>query len=155
MRPPPPITRLRPVLQRLIKDRQFHLALLAGVVTVWALGVLLHPLPPPAWHAPWPFLQLTLLFPILEEILFRGLLQGALARRFPRQLGPLSHANLVTTALFVLAHLFAHSPSWAVAVFIPSLVFGYFRDRYQHLLPAVLLHCFYNSLFFLLFPLPR
>ena len=151
----PPITRLRPVIQQLIKDRQFHLALLAGVVVVWAFGALLHPSAPAAWQAPWRFFQLVMLFPLLEEILFRGLIQGSLARRLPGRDGPLTHANLGATILFVLAHLFTHSLWWAVAVLIPSLVFGYFRDRYQHLLPSILLHCFYNSVFFLIFPLPR
>jgi len=143
------------VLQQLKKDHQFHLALLAGALVVWALGARLQPSTPAAWQAPWQFLQLVMVFPLLEEFIFRGLVQGELARRLPGRHGPLSHANLGATSLFVLAHLFTHSPLWAAAVLIPSLVFGYFRDRYQHLLPPILLHCFYNSVFFLIFPLPR
>ena len=38
-----------------------------------------------------------------------------------------------------------------MSVFVPSLIFGYFRDRYRNIVPAVLLHVFYNTGFVLLF----
>jgi membrane protease YdiL (CAAX protease family) len=42
-------------------------------------------------------------------------------------------------------------------VFAPSLVFGYFRERYGSIAPGAVLHVFYNAGYFLLVaprPLP-
>ncbi len=109
----------------------------------------------PFWplRDPLPFLLLAFAYPVLEEIVFRGLLQGALyARPFGRKrLGPLSWANLLTSFAFTGFHFFYHPPLWAVAVIFPSLVFGYFRDKYQSLLPPIILHVFYNAGFYWLF----
>jgi len=104
--------------------------------------------------APWLFLSLVLFQPVLEEIVFRGVLQGYVFRRAWGQqtiLG-LSLANIVTSLIFMLMHLFYHAPLMAMLVIVPSLVFGYFRDRYDGwLLPSMLLHCFYNAGYFVLY----
>ena len=55
-------------------------------------------------------------------------------------------AWLVFTAL----HFVNHPPPWAAAVLLPSLLFGYFRDRHGSVLPAIVLHVFYNAGYFLL-----
>jgi len=34
---------------------------------------------------------------------------------------------------------------WALAAFVPSMLFGYFRDRYACIYPALALHIVYNS----------
>ena len=96
------------------------------------------------------WLSLVLWQPLVEELLFRGLLQGRLlehpwGRR--RRLG-LSQANWVTSALFAVLHAATHPPLWAAAVFVPSLVFGQARDRAGSVLPAVALHIFYNAGYF-------
>ncbi|MDH5179155.1 MAG: JDVT-CTERM system glutamic-type intramembrane protease [Gammaproteobacteria bacterium] len=99
-------------------------------------------------------LQLILLYPILEEIVFRGLLQGWLwttPLRTARRFGQISMPNIVTSVIFTGLHFFYHPPLWAAGVFIPSLIYGLFRDRYGHLLPAIWLHIFFNSGYFLLF----
>lgn len=98
-------------------------------------------------------LQLGLLYPILEEVAFRGLIQGWLwSSRAGRSLASgISLPNLITSLVFTSLHFFYHPPLWALAVFVPSLVFGFFRDRYQHLGPAIYLHIFFNSGYFLLF----
>ena len=62
----------------------------------------------------------------------------------------MTQANLLTSVLFVLAHVFYHSPLWAVAVFVPSLVFGHFRDRVGNIAPSLALHVYYNMGFFCL-----
>lgn len=133
----------------LLRDGQFYLALLAAAPVLLTLA-LLQPSSHPGWPSAWTLLQLALLYPIVEEVLFRALLQEAIAARHPGYLGPLSHANLATSVLFVLAHLPSHPLAWALAVFFPSLVFGHFRERYHHLLPHSLLHVLYNSGYFLL-----
>ncbi|MEO7557618.1 MAG: JDVT-CTERM system glutamic-type intramembrane protease, partial [Gammaproteobacteria bacterium] len=61
-------------------------------------------------------------------------------------------ANVATTLLFAGFHFFYHAPLWAALVILPSLIFGYFRDRHQRVLPAIVLHVFYNAGYFWLFP---
>jgi membrane protease YdiL (CAAX protease family) len=53
--------------------------------------------------------------------------------------------------VFALLHLFLSAAILAVAVFIPSLIFGYFRDRYEQLHAPILLHIFYNAGYIWLF----
>lgn len=92
-------------------------------------------------------LSLVIWQPVMEELLFRGVLQGQLDRKRwgRRQFGGFSGANYATTLLFMLAHLVHHSPLWAAATLAPSLLFGYFRDRHRQVYPSVLLHGFYNG----------
>jgi len=99
------------------------------------------------------FLQLALLYPIVEELVFRGLLQEKLwqTRLSRLSIYCISMPNIVTSIIFTGFHFIAHPPTWAVVVIVPSIVFGFFRDRYQHVIPAVILHGFYNSGYFLLF----
>ncbi|MDG1783128.1 MAG: CPBP family glutamic-type intramembrane protease, partial [Porticoccaceae bacterium] len=61
-----------------------------------------------------------------------------------------SLANVLTSLLFVAVHLINHPPLWALAVFGPSLVFGYSQERYNHLVAPIILHCSYNAGYFLL-----
>ena len=61
------------------------------------------------------------------------------------------HANLLTSLLFTALHFINHAPLWAAAVFFPSLVFGFFKDRTGKLAAPIILHVFYNSGYFWLF----
>ncbi len=102
------------------------------------------------------FLLPVLVYPVLEEIAFRGLLQETF---FAQKWGQTSWsnfsvANLLTSILFVALHFFYHAPLWALSVLIPSLVFGYFRDQYRSVIPSVLLHIFYNLGYIWLFGKP-
>jgi len=109
----------------------------------------------PAWIAerPGTFLLLAGAYPVVEELVFRGGVQGELARWVPRtRRGPVSAANLATSALFSGLHLLSHPPLWAAAVFLPSLVFGAFRDRRSGVGAPILLHGWYNAGYFGLFP---
>ena len=100
-----------------------------------------------------PFLSLIFLYPILEEVVFRGFLQGEFLAKdwFRKRILFLSYANLITSVLFVLFHLINYAPVWAIMVFFPSLIFGYFRERYHSIAPSILLHVYYNAGFALLF----
>lgn len=93
---------------------------------------------------------LIVVYPILEECLFRGNLQPWLGQQLSGGLGRLSWANLVTSVLFTALHFVFHPPLWAAAVFVPSLVFGFFRERHQRLDTAILLHASYNASYALL-----
>ncbi len=86
--------------------------------------------------------------PFWEELLFRGVIQSWCLRRAwgTRKLACVSHANLLTSALFSLSHAFNHSLPWAIAVFAPSLVFGHLRERGESIWPAVATHASYNAM---------
>lgn len=137
----------------LLKDRFFLLALLAGPLSwilMWYFG--LSPVEQPVATIQFQqFVLAGLIYPVLEELAFRGALQSALLH-YPlgqkRYLG-VTGANLATSSLFVALHFLTHSPIWALLVFVPSLVFGELRDRYQSTRPSILLHCIYNLGFYL------
>jgi len=96
------------------------------------------------------FLTLILLYPILEEILFRGLIQPTIAKQFSKSWLIISQANLITSALFVSLHFISHPPLWALAVIIPSITFGYIQERVNHILAPITLHATYNAGYFLM-----
>ena len=93
-----------------------------------------------------------LVYPILEEIVFRGWIQSELLRKhfFQAKLFQLSVANVLTSVLFSLFHLINHEPLWAALVFFPSILFGCLRDRYGAITPSIVLHVYYNFGFTLL-----
>jgi len=104
-------------------------------------------------NAPRQFLLLAVIYPILEEIVFRGALQGWL-RKGDRTLHDwrgLTLANVITSVAFSVFHLFQNSVGMSIAVFAPSVIFGFFRDRYDHLHTPIALHIFYNAGFVWLF----
>jgi len=95
------------------------------------------------WSA---WISLMLLQPITEEFVFRGVLQGQLLRlSSARKVGPVTLANLCTTAGFVALHFPVQPLGWALAVAIPSVIFGHMRERFSSVLPAVVLHAIYNA----------
>lgn len=101
--------------------------------------------------AQWPVLLLAVVvYPIVEEIVFRGGLQPGLARRLPVVAGPLTLANVLTSVVFCALHFIFHPPLWAAGVFLPSLVFGYFRERHNGLAAPIVMHVVYNASYFLL-----
>lgn len=98
----------------------------------------------------------ALVFPVLEELAFRGFLQSTLYGTHwgaQTKLG-ISHANVLTSVAFAAMHLMQHSPLWAVLTIFPSLIFGFFRDRYGSTTPSIVLHIFYNAGYFWLFGPP-
>jgi uncharacterized protein len=138
------------------RDGQFGAAIVAafffwGILLWWNSPVALDL----AWplHAPLTFLLAALAYPAAEELVFRGALQSTLFRQpwGSRSLGPVTLANLITSMAFAGFHFFYHAPLWAALVMLPALIFGYFRDKYQRVLPAVILHVFYNTGYFWLF----
>jgi membrane protease YdiL (CAAX protease family) len=128
-------------------DGAFVIILTLGVAVGWQLGRLS---PMPAVATPALVASLLLWQPVAEELLFRGMLQGALLRepRFAVSVAGISLANLVVSAGFVLMHLMHHPWPWALGVFVPSLIFGYYRDTSGSTLPPILLHVVFNAAFF-------
>jgi hypothetical protein len=139
-------------LQALIRDWQFQLVIAGTLLTGIAFWLWL-----PAGYAqpvasePWRLLSYLLLYPHVEERVFRGVLQGDLLKRDWGKLRGvgISNANLVTSIIFMLLHLINHPPAWALAVLVPSLVLGHFRERHDSLLPPMLLHPLFNLTYLL------
>lgn len=142
-------------MRQLLRDSQFWLAVGAAVL-VWGAGYLgSSPQPDWAWplHRPSDVLYLVVLYPLIEELLFRGVLQGHLLKRpiLQTKIAGLTGANLVTSLIFTGLHFFMHPPLAASAVLLPSLIFGHFRDRHGNLLAPILLHSYFNLGYFWIF----
>ena len=140
---------------RLPADRAF-LALVAAGPLAWALLALVLPADPTSLPGPGTLAWGVLAAPVLEELAFRGALQGALLERPAlrrRRLG-VSGANALASLAFAAAHLASQHPLTAASTFLPSLAFGACRDRYGSVVPGTLLHGFYNAGFLWLFARP-
>ena len=139
-------------------DPLFLAAVAAGLVTWLVLYFIQQPVVQWGWPIikPWQFLLPVLLYPVVEEIVFRGLLQELVRDTVSRlSLGPVTIANLLTSLLFAGLHFIYHAPLWAALVFFPSLVFGFFKDRTDRLVAPIILHVFYNAGYFWLFSAPQ
>ena len=133
---------------------------------LWALGLAAIFLPPFWigflwwWHIRTPFhlprlgslasdlSGQLLVIALPEEAFYRGYLQSALDEVWkPRwrvlgaELGP---SLLVTSALFALGHLCTEFNAARLAVFFPSLVFGYLRSRSRGIGAGLVFHALCN-----------
>ncbi|MEC9376214.1 MAG: JDVT-CTERM system glutamic-type intramembrane protease [Pseudomonadota bacterium] len=140
------------MIQKLIRDKFYCLAFIAGAgiwISLWLLGLSRSEITSPTLLI--PFLSFVLIYPVTEEIIFRGYIQGLLLKR---DFGLLSYykltvANLLTSSAFSLAHFAINNTWFSFLVFIPSLAFGYFRERYNTVIPSIILHVYYNLGFIL------
>ncbi len=140
-----------------IFSKQFYGLLILGPVFWSVYYIYSSPSVDLSWpqHHGWLFLSLVVLYPVLEEIVFRGLVQEYWQRRIRTSTCRIvSDANIITSLCFAALHLFFQPWQWALAVFFPSLVFGYAKERYQTLLAPIVLHVFYNAGFHWLFYQP-
>lgn len=85
-----------------------------------------------------------------EEFFYRAYLQTTLTRAWGEGRGRLFGAQVgtaffATQALFALGHLAELHP-WRLAVFFPSLLFGWLRVRTGSIVPAILVHALSNLL---------
>jgi len=88
----------------------------------------------------------VLFYPVTEELIFRGMIQEYIALK-TKEVSVYYHitlANILTSLLFVAIHFIYNTPLWAILVFVPSLIFGYFKEQYGSVLPSIILHIFYN-----------
>ncbi len=137
---------------RLARDQSlgfvFVVALLIGTTTAWLLGRYLGSAGPLTWTMLASFL---LWQPAIEELLFRGVLQGWLLGLTTgcRTFAGFSVANIITSMIFTAGHFINQPLLWALGAFFPSLIFGWFRDRSGSLWPPVLLHGVFNAAFFI------
>ena len=130
-------------------DAHLTLALVLAVPVWAALGLMAGPVMyvPSGWTA---WISFALAYPVVEELLFRGILQGEALRLTTKNgrtlhVGPVSLANVIVTVAFVALHLPAQPPGWALAVAVPSLIFGHLRERFASVWPSALMHAVYNG----------
>ena len=128
------------------RDRFFVLACLLAL-PVW---LLIYFTPILSWTGSsftwYQAVALVLLFPVLEELVFRGLIQGNLLRMpvLAKRFLVFTNANVFTSLLFAALHLIHQPIPMAVLIFFPSLIFGELRDRYGSTRPSIFMHAFYN-----------
>lgn len=124
-------------------------AFIAAPFYWWALASFYRPAVEPAESIanPQRMLLLVLVYPVLEEIVFRGALQGWLRKQAwgLRHRFNITAANLLTSVVFAAIHFIRRPGLLSAGVVFPSLVFGFFRDRYGNLYAPIALHIFYNS----------
>jgi len=89
-------------------------------------------------------LNVLILSPVLEELLFRGILQKFVKERLSGGLFAVSYANILVSFIFAILHI----PMWGVVhsvlVFLPSLIFGFLYDKTGKIYYSGILHMFYN-----------
>ena len=129
---------------------RFVLTVLASILAVWVIHGWVQPYPS---HVEFNWLQLLSLIvwqPLIEEVLFRGIIQGQFAKHKwgQRSLLNISSANAATTVLFVTMHMVNTMPWYALTIFVPSLVLGYFRDYCDSIYPCIVIHSTFNAMLF-------
>lgn len=87
--------------------------------------------------------------PIVEELFFRGLVQGA----FMRRIGS-TPAIFVTALIFCGLHSFNEGPIAPIVLFAPALVLGYLRLKTGRLAPGMVAHATFNALTLCLLLIP-
>ena len=130
-----------------LRDSHWYFAIFLAVVCWFLYGFFITPLQFNNIFNPITlFLFSVLLYPIVEEIVFRGLLQEYFSKQaiLNHVFIGISLPNIATSVLFALSHLWNQSPLWALLTFFPSLIYGYFKERHQSLLPGIFLHSLYN-----------
>lgn len=147
-------------LRRIVEDALvalgWALAAFALVAVPFAIGFRLY------FHVRRPFglhaaagaldalLGQLLVIALPEEAFFRGFLQTELEPLFDRRVrlfgAEVSLAIPVASAIFALGHLFTNPQPGRLAVFFPSLLFGFLRTRTKGIGAGVVFHALCNIL---------
>ena len=128
--------------------------ILWGCVLIFVTGIVIEPLLdlfPSAYldfvnqsigTGGWSILMTVVLAPILEETLFRGMLQGAITERDGATRG-----ILLSTLLFGIIHIV---PQQVINAFLIGIILGYIYFRTRSLVTVMLLHALNNGVAYLL-----
>lgn len=130
------------------RDSRFIFAILAGIPVLWLVYGWL-PVFSTNFSFHWQLLiSLIIWQPLIEELLFRGIIQGQFSLQGWGQqvVLKITVANMVTSVLFVALHMLNNPPIWSLTILLPSLLFGYFRDTFKSVYPSMVLHSAYNSM---------
>ena len=86
----------------------------------------------------WMMLTSIVLAPVLEEILFRGIVQDSLTEK----LGPL-RGTLIGACVFGIVHII---PQQVINAFFVGIVLGFIYYRSGSLVPVILIHMINNAI---------
>ncbi len=131
---------------RCYQDFRFISAVVAGPVVLWFIHGWV-PVFSSGLVVTWYLLISILIWqPLIEELLFRGIIQGQFAKYKWGQpvILKFTVANIATSVLFAGMHMLHSSPMWSLMIFLPSLLYGYFRDEFKSVYPSMVLHSSYN-----------
>lgn len=93
----------------------------------------------------WTILTTVVLAPIMEETLFRGLIQGAICRR-----DGATKAILISALLFGVFHFI---PQQAINAFFVGIILGYIYFRTGSLLTVIIIHALNNAMAYIMLEL--
>ena len=157
----PTFSTLQPVSVHWYQDYLFYVYFLLAI-GFWVIYALIFPVNWPQETLTWKqwqaFSYIVIGYPIVEEIIFRGGIQGWLHRYEWAKVTTLgiSVANVLVSIIFAVLHIIIRpDDKTAYGIIIPSLIFGLFRDRHKHIISCTLLHVFYNMGIFFLFIMPH
>lgn len=108
------------ILKRVVSDSLFWAAFIAALFVICGFYVFIETTPfETSSFGLAHLLILILIYPFLEEAAFRGWLQGLILKIgwTQKTIVKITVANILTSALFSLLHIFGHSIIWAFAVF--------------------------------------
>ena len=99
---------------------------------------------------PWGYLQIGLLAPVAEEIVFRGAIQSAATEVFCERENRYGHwkAIFLSAMLFAAAH---GNPSQFFHAFLTGVLMGWIYWRGGSIIPCIIIHWVNNSTAFLLY----
>lgn len=124
--------------------------ILWGMIVVLATGLVIEPLLallPDAFmeaisslmgRGGWMMLTSIVVAPILEEILFRGIIQDSLTYKY----GPWK-GIVLGAAVFGIVHII---PQQVINAFLIGLVLGYIYYQTRSLIPVMVIHCINNAI---------
>lgn len=139
---------------RFLRDPILWACLITGIGLAIAAGTIWPPLFPATPVSAIAALGLVIWQPLIEEIVFRGIAQNALLEMTHyRHWGSITLGNAIQATAFGFAHRFHHAWPWALAMVPVGLLFGYLRERQQHIGGSFLTHALWNFAYFWLIPL--
>ncbi len=86
----------------------------------------------------WMMITMLVMAPIMEEILFRGIIQDALTAKY----GPF-RGIIIASAVFGIVHI---NPPQAINAFFVALMLGYVYYLTQSLVPVIFIHAVNNAI---------
>ena len=138
-------------MSRFLRDYSFWVALGVSLPAVYLFFIFVDSAPLYLPHAlSWEMVVIfVIISPVVEEIVFRGGVLPYLLRHIVLNSSywHISYANIITSLIFCSLHFINQSVISSVAIFIPSLIFGVFYQRYHHIAPSIILHSVYNTVF--------
>lgn len=94
----------------------------------------------------WAMLTTLVMAPILEEVLFRGIIQEVITREYGRIWG-----ILFASFLFGLAHMPVYQQ--AVNAFFVGIILGYIYYKTDSLIPVIIIHALNNAIAYIMMTL--